>query len=171
MKSNVGFMLNNWKIGPLVVSEAKKRKQVIYGARAMNKQVPTLFGRQTSDYDIYARNPKSSANNMQRILDRRVAKGQNEFYSKPALHKGTHKVMHIGQDLRKGTVDDVGIVDYTNMPKRLKTKVVNGIRYESISSIRQNKLKILKDKESRYRHQKDREDLERIKNYNRFRRI
>ena len=125
----------------------------------MDSQLTPILREPRIDYDIYARQPRKSANEIQRQLDRDVANGHDDFYAKPALHKGTWKVMHEGKDGEKNTRDDVGIVDYTQMPNKLSTVSINGISYEEINSIVNRKHQILADPKSKYRHEKDKKAL------------
>lgn len=160
--SKTMFSINQNKIPNIIKQEAKKHKQILYGAQAMNAQVFPLMQRETKDYDVYSRNPKAAANRTQKRLDKEVAGGRDDFFVKPAQHKGTYKVMHEGKDQRKNTKDDVGIADYTTPKGKIQTVTINGVRYEKISSISKGKRKILKDPDSQYRHDKDRADLQRI---------
>jgi len=157
------FFFMNQGVSNVIETNAKKEKHIIYGARAMNAQLPLFMRRETQDYDVYSSKPKQTADMVQRRLDKEVAGGKDDFYMKPALHKGTYKVMHEGADGKKRTRDDIGIVDYTIMPNQISTVRIEGIRYESIPSIAKRKKEILQDPESEYRHDKDRSDLERIK--------
>ena len=159
---NVNFLMNQYKIYDVVLNQARKKKQIVYGAQAMNRQLPLFFQRPTEDYDVHTNNPKAVAHKTQSTLDREVSGGRDEFFSKPALHPGTHKVMHVGKDMKPNTEDDIGVADYTEMPKGLPTVTVEGIRYEKLSHIKERKKEILKDPESKYRHEKDREDIRRI---------
>ena len=129
----------------------------------MNRQTPGLVNAETYDYDIYRKQPRQTADKMQRTFDNNFCGGKDCFYSKQAMHPGTYRVMHRGPDMKQGTKDDISIVDYTTPKKGIKTKRINGIFYERLSSIIQGKKKILKDPESAYRHNKDRGDLERIR--------
>lgn len=152
----------------IIESDVRRRHSVIYGRRAMNKQLTGYLNAPTSDYDIYTRRPHINANFIEHKLDRKA--GYDLFYTKPALHKGTFRVINKGPDLKQDTEDDYVIADYTQIPVGLKTVRINGIRYESLQSITKNKRKILKDPESEYRHEKDRLDLERIRANKRIRR-
>ena len=165
---NSGLMLiHKATIRKKILHSAKKNQETIYGARAMNVQLPSMFRRQTEDYDILTKNPKRRANEMQNKLDKLF--GGDYFYSKPAINPGTHKVMNRGVNL-KCPKDDVGIVDYTRYEKIPTTKK-GGLSYERISHIIETKKRILKDRESKYRWEKDRKDLRRIRASNRFKRI
>ena len=152
------------KINKIILKDVKKNKFIIYGRQAMNKQLPGFMRAYTEDYDIITpkNKYKSAANNMKDKLNCNVAGGRKWFYTKPALHPGTQKLMYIGNDLKKGTQDDINIADYSAPSFKLKTVNIDGIKYQTLSSIKSGKKKILKDPESKFRHEKDRTDLKRI---------
>jgi hypothetical protein len=160
---NLTFFLNEQKIVPIILNEAKKQNHIVYGAQAMNTQLIPALRRNTSDIDLYANNPRKAANNTQRKLDKKIAGGKDDFYSRRAVHKGTYRVMHEGDDNRRNTQDDRVVADYTKMQKKVKTKTLDGVRYEHIKSIEKGKRRTLKDPKSKYRHEKDRSDLDRIR--------
>jgi len=150
---------NRHRVDDVILTKARRNKQIIYGSKAMDRQLTPILREERSDYDVYSKRPRRDANDVQRQLDRVVADGHNDFYSKPALHKDTWKVMHEGKDGEKNTRDDVGIVDYTNMKRKIKTVSYNGIAYEEINSIVKRKHQILADPQSKYRHEKDKKAL------------
>lgn len=137
------------------------REEVVYGARAMNVQLPGMLKRHTIDYDIYSKSPKAKAKRLEKVLD-----GQSKgdyFYTKPAMHPGTWKVMDIGFDNRKGTHDDFGVADFTKPERKIRFNVINGIRYARLSERAKDARRSLSDPEFIFRHEKDRKDLWRIK--------
>ena len=94
-------------------------------------------------------------------MDKEV--GGNYFYHKPAIHKGTWKVKTIGNDLKKDTFDDQDIADFSTPDKKYKTVKIDGIRYRVLKEEINAKKRSLADKEMKFRHEKDRGDLNRIK--------
>ncbi len=158
--------LNELKIPGIIESDARKHELTIYGAEALRKQLPGFMRRPTTDYDIYSRKPKRSATRMKNRLNKEIT-GYNFFFTKKAIYPGTHRVMHPGWDGKRNTRDDYAVADYSKPPKK-KFEIIRikGIRYERVSSIAKGKRKILKDPESKYRHEKDRYDLQAIKNSN-----
>jgi hypothetical protein len=145
-----------------IKNQAKREKNIIYGARSVQAQIGFIGSRPTDDWDIFSKKPKKSAMKTERVLDRLW--GYDKFYTKPAMHPGTFKVMNKGFDNRKGTKDDYGVVDYTKMPKPPpRTINILGNRYRKLSQEKSSKFKALRDKTQKFRHQKDREDVERIK--------
>ena len=144
-----------------IKSNVKKEKSVVYGARSIQAQIG-LFSRNTMDWDIFSAKPKKSAKMAEKSLDK-VWEGDH-FYTKPAMHPGTFKVMSKGNDGKKGTGDDWGLIDFTIMPKpRPKTVRIGGINYRKITQEKKAKYKALKDRTQKFRWDKDNEDLNRIK--------
>lgn len=138
----------------------KKQGIVIYGARSINAQ-PNILTRDTSDWDAYSNQPKKTANRLQRELDK-IVKG-NYFYSKPAIHKGTYKVKGIGNDLIRDNEDDESIADFSKPDKKIKYKIINGLRYRNLKDEIKAKQKSISDPEFKFRYEKDKGDLDRIK--------
>ena len=144
-----------------ILDQAKHENEIIYGAQSIKKQTG-IFSRKTSDYDIFSLSPKKSAKKIEKKLDN--VYGWNNFYVKPAMHPGTYKVMDVGMDGKPKTDDDVGVADYTVMPKpKPKFVNINGVKYRDLRYEEKAKIRSIKDKSYAYRHEKDKEDLARIK--------
>ena len=141
----------------IIIKQAKRNKSIVYGAQSVNRQLNPFIQRRTFDYDIFASKPKRSAKQLERSFERKS--GVDFWYVKPALHKGTYKVMYAGADARQKTKDDIGVADYTKLERGTKYKVIRGVRYSTIAQERANRLRSLRDKEFRFRHAKDRNDL------------
>ena len=162
------FLRKPWR-SKIILDEAKKNKQIIYGARSIQQHLGTI-SRQTKDYDIFTKNSKKAASRTEKKLDKDI--GFDYFYTKKGMNPGTWKVKGKGYDLKKENEDDEGIVDYTNMPKPIpKSKLYNGVKYRILSLESAAKRRALADKEYKYRHEKDRKDLELIKSVIRVSRI
>jgi len=166
-KKNV-FAIGFGEIDRTIKKQAKKNKSIIYGARSINAQVSGVLRRQTGDYDLFSKAPKKSATNIANKLNRKA--GYPFFFVKPAMHPGTQKVMHIGQDLKKNTQDDYNIADYTKMPKNVPYIVRRGVRYRKLTEEEKAKLKSLRDKQYAFRHKKDAYDLQSIQSNKRLKR-
>ena len=149
------------KIEKCILNTVKKQKQIVYGGRSIQKQIG-IFSRPTTDFDIFTSNPKSNAYAMEKKLDKIM--GFDYFYKKKGMNKSTWKVKNKGKDMKKGTQDDEGVVDYTQTPKpKPKVKKINGVYYRNIKEELKAKRCALKDKEMSFRHKKDLEDIHRIK--------
>jgi len=166
---NVARVFNFYKKNIVIEKRLRRNDDIVYGARAMNAQLLLPFRKHTDDYDIYSKHPKKHAKQMEKALDR-SAMG-DYYYTKPALHPGTFKVMDKGFDRRKGTHDDFGIIDFTKQTKTFKTINKGGIRYTHLSERVKDIKRSLNDPLSEYRHEKDKKDLYRIKQSKLWRRF
>lgn len=142
-----------------ILKQAKKNKEVVYGSQAIKKHIG-FYARTPNDFDLMSKNPLESARQIEKKLDKKA--GGDYYYIKPSKHKGTVKVKHKGWDGKKGTKDDLNIADYSKM-REIQTKKIEGVRYAQLSETVKDKTRSLKSKEFAYRHNKDREDLERIR--------
>lgn len=147
----------------IVVDSVKKRNNIIYGAKAMNAQLPAVYRRPTEDFDIYSEKPRVHAKELQRNLNKSA--GGNYYYVKGARHRGTTKVRDIGRDNKKGTDDDFTVADYTKLRRKLRTIKIFGVRYAHLSERMKDIQRTLKRKELAFRKAKDLADLERIKRF------
>lgn len=155
-------------VSRIILKIAKKRNQMIYGARSIQAQ-NKLFARNTKDYDIFDRNPKACANLVQKELDKTM--GFDYFFIKEAEHKGTWKVKGKGQDLKANTEDDESIADYTKPDKKWHHVKIKGIRYRVLKEELQRKIATTKDPEFEFRKKKDQDDINRIKGFIKVRSI
>ena len=137
-------------INEVVLSQAQKKGQVLYGARAYNKQSPTYLKKKTYDYDILTKSPKKAAKATAEILRRRLRK---EVTVSKGQHKGTYRIHLNGEQ----------IIDYTQLKSKPKTKKVWGIEVRDIKSIKRNAVRLSRKKGTKYRREKDLDTLSRIK--------
>jgi hypothetical protein len=147
----------------------QKTQNVVYGGKSLNIQLPFYLQRKTIDYDIYSKTPKKHAKKLEKKLD--FATGANYFYTKPAIHPGTFRVMDKGFDNIKGTKDDINIADYTTPTRKIRSISIMGVRYARLSERRKDIKKSLSNPMFKFRHEKDRQDLWRIKQSNKLRRF
>lgn len=145
----------------IIQQNVRREKDIIYGARAMNIQLPIGFQRNTQDFDIYSKTPKRNARRLERVLDKQQV--GNYYYVKPAMHSGTWKLMDVGADNKRGTMDDYGVADYTKPDRKIKSVSIGNVRYAALSERKTDAIKSLKDKMFEFRHEKDRKDLYRIR--------
>lgn len=157
----LGKVFTNMRKGIIVRTRLRTTGNIMYGARAMNRQLPFMYHRQTEDFDIYSNKPRKDAMHLEGLLDK-DSRG-DFYYVKPALHKGTFKVMDKGHDNIKGTQDDLGIADFSRPTRRIRTISINGIRYAHLSERVKDAKRSLKEPIFAFRHEKDRKDLWMIK--------
>ena len=146
----------------------KDSNSIVYGARSINAQTGILT-RDTKDWDAFNKNPKKTANKLQKKLD--GVAGGDYFFSKPAMHKGTWKVKGKGADLIADTIDDVEVADFSKPEKKVPFKKIDGIKYRVLKEEIKAKQNSVNDPEFEFRHEKDRRDLNLIKNNNKIKRL
>ncbi len=151
----ISFYKNKKKIAEVIIDHVRKKKHIIFGARSLNAHFPKFLDKPTVDYDILTEkgNPKKIARRLERKLDKRF--GGNFFVVEAARHPGTYKVKKI--------LGKEGIIDISKSEKKVPTKTIRGVRYSKLSFEKQKIKQSLADPESKYRHEKDRERLARIK--------
>lgn len=151
----------------IIVEEAKRRGDIIHGSRAVKSQIG-VFARQPSDWDILSKNPRKSANRVERRLDK-IAGDDCYYLESSKYHKGTIKLKNVGKDYKKGTRDDRVVADYTKPSRRYETKkLLDGLKVVDINETLSDKRKALKRPEFKYRSEKDSEDVDRISYFKRY---
>lgn len=146
------FHENKKKI-PKIVLRKVNRDEIIYGARAHNRQLPKKLRVKTEDYDIYTENPKREARELERALDKKF---KGDFFKvEPAQFAGTHRV--------KSKINGKVYADYSKAPGKVPFKKIGGKRYVKLSHVKKTIRKTLKDPTAEFRHAKDRDALNRIK--------
>jgi len=140
---------------PKVVRRTIGNKEIIYGARALNKRFPPHLDRHTTDFDVFSPTPKKDAIQTEKALDKHF--GGDYFEVKPAQHPGTFKVV--------SKINEEGYADYTKPEEKIPSEKIGGKRYVKLSYVKQHIKKTLKDPEAKYRHAKDRDALNRIQIY------
>lgn len=159
--NNVRVFLNQGRIKAKILHRTRKNKDIIFGARSIQKQIG-LLARPTKDFDIFTKESKISAFELEKKLDK-LTRGNN-YYVKKGINPGTWKIKWRGKDMIIGNKDDETIVDYTTFPKPLpKTVLINRIKYRTLAQELAKKRKILKDPMFEFRRKKDLEDFNRIK--------
>ena len=144
----------------LILKQLRNDQDIVFGARSLEQSIG-LFARQTQDFDAFTKNPKKSAEKLQKKLD--MLTGKDHFFAKKGLNVTTWKVKSKGHDQIKGTRDDLTIADFTRTPKPSpKYFIKKGIRFRVLDEEIAAKKKIVKDPEFKFRRKKDLDDLKRI---------
>ena len=134
----------------VILDMAQKKKQVVYGQQSVNIQIPAHLRRETKDYDIYTKKPEQSAKELVERLNKKYGDGKFEVVK--GINKKTYKVKR-GKDT---------VADYTGTTRKPISKKVLGVAYANIGYQKSKIKKILKDPKALYRHEKDRDTLDKI---------
>jgi hypothetical protein len=141
----------------VIMRELKGEDEIVFGARSINVALPSYLRKHTEDWDILTHDdPKTVADKMEKALDRRY--GGNFFSVEPAKHEGTYKV--------KSRVTGKTVADITIKDDEVEHRRVGGINYATLD-YQVEKLKLaLSKEEAQFRHDRDKETLQRIQVYN-----
>lgn len=152
-KQKLAYYRNRARIDAIVLADARRDKHIIYGAKAINAQVPSFLQSYTEDFDIFSRTPKQDAYETERKLDAKFS--GDAFSVKKGKYAGTWKV--------KSNVTKRTIADYTFPVEGAVPSVSRkGNKYARLSWIRSKLSKSIKDPRNAYRFEKDSEALQRI---------
>lgn len=135
----------------IILDIASRKNQIVYGQQAVNRQIPTYLKKKTKDYDILTKNPKAAAEE----LVRRLKQQNGDYEIKKAIYKRTWKV----KDKKTGET----IADYTQPSRYPKTKTILGVKYADTEYSKRKILKTLRNEFAKYRWEKDKDVLQRIK--------
>ena len=152
LKTTNVFYTKKKEIRKIILSDVDNN-EIIYGQSAINKQLPRKLRVYTEDYDIFSTNPRQEARQVERALDKYF--GGNYFKVKPAIHKGTFRVVSL--------IDGKVYADYTKLRSPVPYRIINGKKYITLDYAKKDKLKILRNPKAKYRHKKDRDALNRIR--------
>ncbi len=152
-KQKLEYYGNPELAGKIILQDAAEDGHVVFGAQASNAQLPPHLRKHTEDFDIFTKKSKKEAEETEKKLDK--AYGGDFFRVEVARHKGTHKV--------KSNVTNRTVADYTSQGKKPNTKKILGVKYATLKSIKRKIGKTLRDEAKEFRHDKDRETLQRIK--------
>lgn len=141
-------------IDDIIILKMDKR-EIIYGAQALNRHLPNYLDVETQDFDIFTPTPKKDARETEKALDKEF--GGNFFFITPAEHKGTWKV--------KAYANDETYADYTKPNKKIPFVIKEGLKVVPLVFIEKNLKRTLNDPKSNFRHSKDLDALNRIKVY------
>ncbi len=137
----------------IIIQDASEDGHIIYGAQAINAQVPQHLKKHTEDFDIFVKDSKKEATQIEKKLDK--AYGGDMFRVEEARHPKTHKV--------KSNITNRTVVDYTSKGRKPNFKKILGAKYATLSSIKRTIGNTLRNETQAFRHDKDREALQRIK--------
>ena len=143
---------NKRLVEQIILARAAEKDEVVYGARAINAQLPDYLAKHTEDYDVYSKYPSKAAKGTAKELNDRF--GDKIFYAKKGKNETTWKV--------KSKIDKSTVVDYTRPTKEIPTVNKFGVKYASIDYLKKRIKKQLRVPENKFRRPKDKSALTRI---------
>ncbi len=141
------------KIKKIILKNVRNKQHIVHGARALNEFFPPFLDRPTEDYDVFSSTPRKTAEKVEKRLDKRF--GGDFFRTEPAQFPGTVKV--------KSNVTERTVADYTKPKREISHTKRRGIKYANFTHFKRRIKESLANPKNRFRHDKDRETLRRIK--------
>ncbi len=139
---------------PNLIRQTIDNSEIIHGGRAVNKQLQSQHLRtQTRDFDVFSKNPKKSAQDTERYLDKRF--GFNAFEVKKGEHPGTYKV--------RARANTQTYADFTKPTQKIPFRIINGKRYATLNYHQRHAKETIKGGLATHRVGKDRDQINRIK--------
>ena len=136
----------------LLLNLIARHRAVIYGQRATNFHLPTNLRKETKDYDILTSKPKSKAEELVKELNKYYP---NKYEVIPAKYKKTFKI--------KNRETGETFSDFTGTTRLPESYNELGIRRASLKYSEKKLKKSIKNPASSFRHEKDRDTLNKIK--------
>lgn len=152
-KKKIEFYKKQKSTDTTIRKNIKREGHILFGAQAVNAHLPAFLDGPTEDYDVLTKNPRKSARKLERNLDNNF--NADVFETKPARSPGTFRVF--------SKVTGRAVADFSPLKKQRATKKIRGIKTLTLREIKINRRASLNNPESRFRHQKDRETLQRIR--------
>ena len=146
-----------------ILKFTKKKKHIIHGAQALNKQLPPELRRPTYDYDLWAKKPRLAMDKLEDLLDK--AYGFDAFYEEaiPLADNPNQMVYRV-----VSRIDGREVADFMKTPNEKNLyKVIGGIRWETLEHAKKAYKRILANPNLRHRWMKARDDLRRIEAFER----
>ena len=140
----------------------KSRKNIIHGRKALNRQMPQRYWRETKDWDLFSNSIKKDSDKLQKFLDKKV--GSDRFYAKKTpLADSKRKVWKV---IDRDNEQEVADFMSTPKSKNLYT-TIDGLRFEKLQKAKKIYKKILNNPKLAHRHAKAMYDLNSIEAYER----
>lgn len=143
---------------PIIVEHLKRKDRVVYGARAINAQVPPEYKRPTEDWDIKTRSARQFVRKLESDLEELNVKDMFTVEQLPVRGEDFNVFRIVHKPTGKPLVD-------ASVPKNLSLPphvVIEEIKYKTLEAVKESKLEDVRNPEKNYRRQKDMRDLKRI---------
>ncbi len=141
---------------------AKKKVGIVHGTRATNAQLPRKLNKETVDWDVFVKNPRLRALQLENKLDRRF---KGDFFR---TKKGTGSP---GVNVYKilSNTNDEGFVDFANPNRIVPTVTKRGVMFATLKDQKKAAQRNIKNPKTKFRRKKDQDLLIRIKKFEKIR--
>ncbi len=143
---------------------SKNKTGIVHGTRSTNAQLPRDLNRETLDWDIFVKNPKKRAKQLERALDKKFR--GDFFHVKKGIGSPGVKVWKV-----KDNFNDEGFVDFATTEERVPSIPKRGVRFAILKQQVAKAKRNVKNPELKFRRDKDQNLINRAKKANAGRRV
>lgn len=134
--------------------DSRNHKMIVFGGKAVNAYLPAWLDKETKDWDILTPgSSKKAASDLEARLNKHY--GGEYFSIEPAIHEGTFRI--------RSKVTGVVVADISMKDRQIDFKKRQGVNYATLDFLEEEAENVLSDPEKSFRHNKDRDTLQRIK--------
>ncbi len=150
------FERNKNLVNRFVRGRLAKTGRTVHGTRATNVQLPRFLERKpTVDWDVFAKNPKKAATNMEKFLDKKF---KGDFFD---VKEGVTKRLKVHKVF--SNVDGKTRVDFSIPDRRVQTITKRSVKFATLKDQVEKAKSNLRDPTKRFRADKDRSLVERVR--------
>lgn len=139
----------------------KKKTPIVHGGRAQNVQLPKHLERQTKDWDVFVKQPKARAKELEKILDKKYG---GDFWR---VKKGATKRLKVHKVVSNVTGES--FVDFSIADRKVPTISKRSLKFATLQDQVMRAKQNLKKPEAKFRRQKDLDFLRRVKKFEKLR--
>ena len=141
---------------------AKKKVGIVHGGRAQNAQLPQFLERRsTKDWDVFVRKPKTRAQQLEKVLDKRFRGDVFKVKKGATKRLKVHKVV---DNFQGESVADFSIPD-----RMVPWKPIRGVKFATLKDQKEKALRTIKKPEAQFRKAKDLDFLRRVRKFEKIR--
>jgi len=149
-------------INRVVRGRLAKTKRIVHGARSQNAQLPSFLKRKaTVDWDVFAKDPKTAAMQMEMALDKKF---RGDFFD---VKKGKTKKLKVHKVF--SNVSGESFVDYSIPDRKVPTVSKRGVRFASLKDQVERAKNNLKKPDAEFRREKDLSLIKRVRKFEKLR--
>ncbi|KKN08448.1 hypothetical protein LCGC14_1056520 [marine sediment metagenome] len=156
------FERNKNLVNRFVRGRLAKTGRTVHGTRATNAQLPRFLERKpTVDWDVFAKNPKKAAMNMEKFLDKKF---RGDFFD---VREGATKRLKVHKVFSNVTGDTH--VDFSIPDRKVPTVSKRSVRFATLKDQFEKAKSNLKDPTKIFRTDKDRSLVRRVEKFEKLR--
>ena len=142
---------------------AKNKVGIVHGGRAQNAQLPRPLERKpTKDWDVFSKNPKLRATQLEKKLDKRFRGDFFKVKKGATVKLKVHKVV--------SNIDGESVADFSLPDRQVGFVAKRGVRFALLKDQFERAKANVKDPDKKFRRAKDMSLIRRVRSFEKMRR-